>query len=173
MHKIAISQASLDRMKTRMGKMHPFDAIDPGKTVKLAPGGYHLMMQELKGPLKQGDNVTLHFDPWRVHVFGTKGSAEARDETTLTVARIGEAPATQIHESVDSLGMLLEAFAETIETGKPFPVSTDDMLDVVGAFEAVIRSMADGAPFGGTEMKLALAPVRSMASRTEPKTGMP
>ena len=35
MHKIAISQASLERMKTRMGKMHPFDAIDPRKTALL------------------------------------------------------------------------------------------------------------------------------------------
>jgi len=83
---------------------------------------------------------------WRVHVFGTKGSAEARDETMLTVARIGEPPATRIHEPADSLGMLLEAFAETIETGKPFPVSTDDMLDVVGAFEAIITSIGQGKP---------------------------
>ncbi len=29
MHKIAISQAARDRMATRMGKPHPFDAIDP------------------------------------------------------------------------------------------------------------------------------------------------
>src|ERR1700724_50005 len=28
----------------------------------------------------------------RVHVFGTKGSAEVRDETTLTLSRIGEKP---------------------------------------------------------------------------------
>jgi predicted dehydrogenase len=83
---------------------------------------------------------------WRVHVFGTKGSAEAREETMLTIARIGEAPATQIHAPVDSLGVLLEAFAETIETGKPFLVSTDDMLDVVGAFEAIIRSIGEGKP---------------------------
>ena len=83
---------------------------------------------------------------WRVHVFGTKGSAEARDETTLTVARIGEQPATQAFPQVDSLAVLLEAFAESIETGKPFPVSTADMLDVVGAFEAIIRSMAEGGP---------------------------
>lgn len=32
-------------------------AIEPGKTVKLAPGGYHLMLMELKSPLKQGDKV--------------------------------------------------------------------------------------------------------------------
>jgi copper(I)-binding protein len=38
--------------------------IDPGKTVKLAPGGNHLMMMNLKSPLKQGDKlpVTLQFE---------------------------------------------------------------------------------------------------------------
>jgi predicted dehydrogenase len=83
---------------------------------------------------------------WRIHVFGTKGSAEAREETMLTVARIGEQPQTQTYPPVDSLGVLLEAFAETIETGKPFPVTTDEMLDVAGAFEAIIHSMEEGKP---------------------------
>src|SRR3954451_1147795 len=39
-------------------KMRPLDkglVIDPGKTVKLAPGGYHLMLQELKGAFKEGE----------------------------------------------------------------------------------------------------------------------
>ena len=83
---------------------------------------------------------------WRIMVFGTKGWAEARDETTLTVAKLGEQPATQVYPAVDSLGMLLEAFGETIETGKPFPVSVDDMLDVADTFEAIVRSMAHGGP---------------------------
>jgi len=42
--------------------MRPLDkglVIEPGKTVKLAPGGYHLMLMDLKGPLKQGDKVPL------------------------------------------------------------------------------------------------------------------
>jgi len=47
--------------------MRPLDkglTIEPGKTVKLAPGGYHLMMLDLKSPLKQGDKVpvTLEFE---------------------------------------------------------------------------------------------------------------
>src|SRR6266545_1863125 len=47
--------------------MRPLDkglAIDPGKTVKLAPGGYHLMLMDLKQPFKQGDKVpvTLEFE---------------------------------------------------------------------------------------------------------------
>jgi predicted dehydrogenase len=83
---------------------------------------------------------------WRIHVFGTKGSAEARDETTLTLARIGEAPQTLTFSQVDSLAVLIDAFAESIETGKPFPVTTADMLDVVSTFEAIIHSMAEGRP---------------------------
>jgi copper(I)-binding protein len=48
-------------------KMRPVDGgltIDPGKTVKLAPSGYHLMIMDLKGPLKQGDKLplTLQFE---------------------------------------------------------------------------------------------------------------
>ena len=47
--------------------MRPLDkglVIEPGKTVKLAPGGYHVMLMDLKGPLKQGDKVplTLQFE---------------------------------------------------------------------------------------------------------------
>ena len=39
-------------------------AIEAGKTVDLAPGGYHLMLMELKAPLKSGDKVpvTLTFE---------------------------------------------------------------------------------------------------------------
>ena len=48
-------------------KMRPLDkglAIEPGKTVKFAPGGYHLMLMDIKQPLKQGDKVpvTLEFE---------------------------------------------------------------------------------------------------------------
>jgi copper(I)-binding protein len=47
--------------------MRPLDnglVIEPGKIVKLAPGGYHLMLFDLKSPLKQGDKlpVTLEFE---------------------------------------------------------------------------------------------------------------
>ncbi|WP_257165071.1 copper chaperone PCu(A)C [Bradyrhizobium sp. SRS-191] len=47
--------------------MRPLDKgliIEPGKTVALAPGGYHLMMMDLKSPLKQGDKLplTLEFE---------------------------------------------------------------------------------------------------------------
>jgi predicted dehydrogenase len=95
-----------------------------------------------------GQIATVRASPmyWRVQVFGTGGWAEARDETTLTVAKIGGAPEQRTYSQVDSLGVLLDAFGETIETGKPFVVTTDEMLGVVAAFEAAIASMQARAP---------------------------
>ncbi len=54
-------------MKNGVMTMRQLDkglVIEPGKTVKLAPGGYHLMLLDLKSPLKQGDKlpVTLEFE---------------------------------------------------------------------------------------------------------------
>ena len=95
-----------------------------------------------------GQVATVRAGPmfWRVHVFGTGGWAEARGETTITVAPIGQPPVTRELPATDSLAVLIEAFAETIETGTPFPVPTGEMLDVAGAFEAAIQSMKTGAP---------------------------
>jgi len=83
---------------------------------------------------------------WRVHVFGTKGWAEARDETAFTLARNGERPHQQLLPKADSLAVLLEEYANSIETGEPFPVPTSQMLDVVGGFEAIIQSARERRP---------------------------
>lgn len=57
-HEMAVSNGVMTMRPLEKGL-----AIDPGKTVKLAPGGYHLMLMDLKSPLKQGDQVpvTLEF----------------------------------------------------------------------------------------------------------------
>lgn len=54
-------------MKDGVMTMRPLDeglTIEPGKMIKLAPGGYHLMLMDIKSPLKQGDKVpvTLEFE---------------------------------------------------------------------------------------------------------------
>jgi predicted dehydrogenase len=95
-----------------------------------------------------GTLATVHAAPmfWRVHVFGTKGMAEARDEDTLILGRIGETPQTHVYEHVDSLKVLAESFADAIEGRAPFLVATDQMLDLIGAFEAVLASLETRAP---------------------------
>jgi copper(I)-binding protein len=65
----AAGKLEVHQMTTSNGvmKMHPVEGgltIEPGKTVKLAPGGYHLMIVDLKHPFKQGEKVpvTLEFE---------------------------------------------------------------------------------------------------------------
>jgi copper(I)-binding protein len=65
--KLAEAARLSPRQFTRVFRARPVEnglTIEPGKTVKLAPGGYHLMMMDLKEPLKQGDKVpvTLEFE---------------------------------------------------------------------------------------------------------------
>jgi copper(I)-binding protein len=40
-------------------RMVPSIEVAPGTTVKLAPGGLHIMLQDLKRPLKKGERVPL------------------------------------------------------------------------------------------------------------------
>ncbi|WP_426442851.1 copper chaperone PCu(A)C [Bradyrhizobium genosp. P] len=62
--KIEVHEMAMDNGVMKMRALDKGLTIEPGKTVKLAPGGYHLMMFDLNAPLKQGDKVpvTLEFE---------------------------------------------------------------------------------------------------------------
>jgi len=61
---VQVHEMSMDGGVMKMRPMEKGLTIDPGKTVQLAPGSYHLMMMDLKSPLKQGEKVpvTLEFE---------------------------------------------------------------------------------------------------------------
>lgn len=83
---------------------------------------------------------------WRVHVFGTNGSAEARGEDTLIVNLIGRQSETHLYEHVDPVRTLVEKFADAIEGKARFPITPPQILDMLGAFEAVLKSIETGKP---------------------------
>jgi copper(I)-binding protein len=62
--KVQVHEMTMDDGVMKMRPVEGGLTIDPGKTVKLAPSGYHLMIMGLKSPLKQGDKVpvTLEFE---------------------------------------------------------------------------------------------------------------
>jgi copper(I)-binding protein len=62
--RVEIHEMSMQGSVMKMQELPNGLPIDAGKTVSLAPGGYHLMMMGLKAPLKQGDKVpvTLTFE---------------------------------------------------------------------------------------------------------------
>ena len=118
---------------TRKPPPDPRDAV--AVLVEFASGATGLMATVRAAPMF-----------WRVHVFGTHGSAEARGEDALTVARLGAEPRTQTFEHVDSLRVLVESFADAVEGRADFLVSPAQMLDTVAAFEAIVASIAAHAP---------------------------
>ena len=62
--KIQVHEMSMNNGVMTMRQLDKGLAIEPGKTVKLAPGGIHLMMLNPKSPFRQGDKVpvTLEFE---------------------------------------------------------------------------------------------------------------
>jgi predicted dehydrogenase len=82
----------------------------------------------------------------RVHVFGRNGSAEALGDTELVIRRSGK-PMQQLRFArIDSLRCELEAFADAITGRAAYPITDDEMLDTIAAFEALVRSADTGQP---------------------------
>ncbi len=83
---------------------------------------------------------------FRVHVFGDKGSVEALGETR-TVIRLGGGK-TEVKDfpKIDSVRAEIDAFADAVAGLAPYPITTEEMINTIAAFDAVIRSIATGAP---------------------------
>jgi predicted dehydrogenase len=78
---------------------------------------------------------------WRVHVFGSQGSAEALGENELVLRRSGKEMERRQFEPLDSVRAVLEAFAGAVEGRAAFPIPAGEMLAVIAAFEATVRSI--------------------------------
>ena len=78
---------------------------------------------------------------WRIHVFGNAGSAEALGENELVVRLNGKAPERFTYEPVDSLAAEFEAFADAVAGRATYPVSAEEMIATIAAFESVVASV--------------------------------
>src|ERR1700759_831375 len=75
-----------------------------------------------------GTLATVRTTPfyWRVHAFGTQGSAEVLDEGTMIVRKPGHEPHETKYPALDPLGAELDAFADAIERKRVYPVPEAD-----------------------------------------------
>jgi predicted dehydrogenase len=95
-----------------------------------------------------GTLATVRATPlyWRVHVFGTQGSAEVPDEGTMILRKSGVKPKQIAYPAIDVLRAELDAFTDAIDHKRAFPVPEAEVLATLAAFEAALRSMRSGQP---------------------------
>ncbi len=79
---------------------------------------------------------------WRVHVFGSLGSAEVLGETRMVLRLPGKEPETLDLPPADSVRAELEAFARSVSRRDAYPIDEGDMRATVEAFEATLRALA-------------------------------
>jgi predicted dehydrogenase len=105
-----------------------------------------VMMEFVSGVT--GTMATVRATPfyWRVHVFGTRGSAEVLDEATLVLHKADGTRETKTFSPVHVLRSELDAFADMIEGKAAFPVPEADVLATLSAFEAALESIQLGIP---------------------------
>ena len=77
---------------------------------------------------------------WRIHVFGDQGSAEAVGEDELVVRLNGKQAERLTYEPVDSLAAEFDAFADAVAGRAQYPISGDEMIATIAAFEQVVAS---------------------------------
>lgn len=82
---------------------------------------------------------------WRVHVFGDEGSVEAIGETRTVVRLPGGKTEVRDFPPRDSLLAEFDAFADAVSGHAPYPITAAEMVDTIGAFEAIARSLDSGS----------------------------
>jgi copper(I)-binding protein len=85
----AVAQVHEMKMEGDVMRMRAVPALDlpAGKAVQLKPGGYHVMLMELKQPLPKGASMPLTL------IFRDTKGQESRTEVTLPVAATAPAGA--------------------------------------------------------------------------------
>ncbi|MEM9429056.1 MAG: Gfo/Idh/MocA family oxidoreductase [Pseudomonadota bacterium] len=81
---------------------------------------------------------------FRLQVFGERGWLELRGETELTWAPVSGIRETWTFPAVSTERLQLEAFAEAITAGTPYPIALEEVVQGVAVFEAVPISAAEG-----------------------------
>jgi predicted dehydrogenase len=81
---------------------------------------------------------------WRVHVFGTRGSAEALGETELVLRMSGAQPQHLTFDPVDQVRVELEIFADALLGRAPYPMPPEQIVHTIAVFEAACNSMDTG-----------------------------
>ena len=91
--KVEVHETAMNNGVATMRPVKDGLSIPAGQSVTLAPGGYHLMMTDLKGPLKKGDKLVVTL------VFEKAGEVKA----TFDVQGVGATSSGQMDHSMPGM----------------------------------------------------------------------
>jgi len=81
---------------------------------------------------------------FRIHVFGDEGSVEALDETRTIIRLKGGKTEVKDFPKIDSIRAEIDAFADAVAGVAPYPITTDEMVNTIASFDAIIQSIKTG-----------------------------
>ena len=90
--------------------------------------------------------LTATADMFRLQVFGSKGWAALEGHDRLRLALIGESERLIDFPPADIERAELEAFADAVAAGAPFPVTRKEVENNIAFLEAIGRSVATSGP---------------------------
>ncbi len=79
-----------------------------------------------------------------MHVFGDEGSVEALDETRTIIRLRGGKTEVKDFPKIDSVLAEIDAFADAVAGVAPYPITTEEMVNTIASFEAIITSIRTG-----------------------------
>ena len=88
--------------------------------------------------------MTATSSTWKLHLYGSLGSAYLPNQHKLEFTKIDNITETTEFEFIDTLALELNTFAETILGETDFPVKISQALAGVSAMEAIAKSAESG-----------------------------
>ncbi len=80
----------------------------------------------------------------RLHLFGTKGWAEIRNNTRFEFRPLKGESSVIDYPATDLVALQMDAFAKSIAGKRPYPVSPDNAVAGAAALEAMLRAASSG-----------------------------
>tara|TARA_Y100000590_G_scaffold337881_1_gene384986 strand:+ start:5855 stop:6829 length:975 start_codon:yes stop_codon:yes gene_type:complete len=131
----------MDAMISIAGEVDKISCISERRVLDIDLDDTTAMMMKFKsGVSGYLGTIYVTADIWRLHVYGSKGYLLMDTETRLIKKTLDNKETVKDYPITNIVGLALEAFADDVMGKKTFPVTIDEAIQGVAAFEAMVKS---------------------------------
>jgi len=131
----------LDAMISIAGNIKSISGISNRRVVDVDVDDTTAMMMKFENDIS-GYLGTIYVtaDIWRLHVYGSKGYVLMDGENKLILKGLDNKEKVTDYPDTNIVGLTLESFADSIENNQDFPVSMEQAISGIAAYEAMVKS---------------------------------